>query len=149
MEICVLSDMQLNSISEWQEAIDSEGFELRLSQHESFSDMKGFLPLILRTEPTGFECFHVSPRELIETYDNIQFGHEWKFAIELLWEGDHTQMQAACMAAAAYARATSGVVFDPQASQVLSAAHAFEMVQDNERFVSGLKTEQRNSQDQS
>lgn len=149
MEICVLSDSQLNSISEWQQAIDGEGFALRLSQHESFSEIKGFLPSTLRTEPTGFECFHVSPQELIETYDDIQFGHEWKYAIELLWGGDPIQMQAVCMAATAYARATSGVVFDPQAGQLLNAAQAFQVVQDNERVLPGLKTDQRNSGDRS
>lgn len=139
MEICVLSDTKLNSISEWQRAIDLEGFLLRLSQDIAFSELNGFLPSTLRDQDTGFEFFHVDPRELIETYDNVQFGREWTYAIELLWGGDFTEMQAACMAATAYARATSGIVFDPQASQLLTASQAFEMVQDNERVQPQLE----------
>jgi len=31
MQICVFSDRTLGSIAEWQQAIDAEGFRLRLS----------------------------------------------------------------------------------------------------------------------
>ncbi len=143
MEICVLSDTKLNSISEWQQAIDVEGFALQLSRDGQFTELNGFLPSILRDKQTGFECYHVSPRELFDTYDNIQFGREWKYALELVWGGNFTEMQAACMAATAYARATSGIVFDPQASQLLTASQAFEVVQDNERVLPQLEARAR------
>lgn len=139
MEICILSDIQLKSISEWQQAVDLEGFPLRLCYEKPFAELRGFVPSILRDKQTGFECYHVDPRELIETYDDIQFGREWKYAIELVWGGNFAEMQAACMAAAAYARATSGIVFDPQASQLLTASQAVEMVQDNERVLPQLE----------
>jgi hypothetical protein len=139
MEICVLSDTQLNSIFEWQQAIDVEGFALRLSYDQPFAELNGFLPSILRDKKTGFECYHVDPRELVATYDNIQFGRDWKYALELVWGGDFTEMQAASIAAAAYAGATSGIVFDPQASELLTASQAFEAVRDNERVLPQLK----------
>lgn len=145
MEICVLSDTKLCSISEWQRAIDHEGFALRLSQEGLFAELDGFLPSMLQDKQTGFECYHVDPQELIETYDNVQFGREWKYAIELLWGGDFGEMQAACMAAAAYARATSGIVFDPQAGQLLTASQAVQVVQDNERGLSQLLPERQES----
>jgi hypothetical protein len=143
MEICVFSDTQLNSISEWQQAIDVEGFALQLSHDEPLAGLSGFLPSILRDKRTGFECYHVDPRELVNTYDNIEFGREWKYALELVWGGDFTEMQAACMAATAYARATSGIVFDPQASQLLTASQAFEVVHDNERVLPELEAQKR------
>jgi hypothetical protein len=149
MEICILSDIRLTSISEWQQAVDLEGFPLRLCDEKPFAELRGFLPSILRDRQTGFECYHVDARELIETYDNIQFGREWKYAIELVWGGDFAEMQAACMAATAYARATSGIVFDPQASRLLTASQAVEMVQDNERVLPRLQAETGKSEDRS
>jgi hypothetical protein len=103
MEMSVLSDRRLNSISEWQDAISAEGFPLRLSDSRTFMDVKGFLSATLLEEKTGFECYHADPRELFDTYDNIEFDHEWKFALTFVWGGNFTQMQAAWVAATAYA----------------------------------------------
>ena len=135
MEICVLSHAQLSSISEWQNAIDTEGFPLRLSDNRNFVDVKGFLPAVLKEQKTGFECYHADSRELFETYDNIQFDREWKYVLAFVWGGNFTEMQAAWMAATAYARATAGVVFDEEACRILTASEAFEMVQDNARIM--------------
>jgi hypothetical protein len=133
MEICVLTNFRLNSISEWQKAIDAEGFPLLLSDVSTFADIKGFLSATLRDEKTGFECYHVDPRELFDTYDNIQFGGEWNYVLAFVWGGDFAQMKAVWMASTAYARATGGVVFDEEAGEILTASQAFEVVQDNER----------------
>jgi hypothetical protein len=141
MEICVFSDSRPDSISDWQNAVNAEGFALRLKDDEPLAEVSGFLPASLRGRQTGFECYHVDAREMIDTYQNIQFGRQWKYALVLVWGGDFAEMQAACMAATAYARATSGIVFDPQASQLLSASQAFEMVQDNERVLPQLEAE--------
>lgn len=128
LEVCVFSDASLASMSDWQKAIDAEGFALRLSDDEPFAEVNGFLPASLSDKKTGFECYHVDPREMIDTYENIQFGRDWKYALVLVWGGDFAEMQAAWMAATAYARATSGLVFDPQASYLLTASQALEMV---------------------
>ena len=135
MEISVLSDAQLSSISEWQHAIDAEGFGLRLSGTLSFSELGGFLPSYLHDKKTGFECHRVPAREIIDTYDNIEFEHDWKYGLVFVWGGNFTEMQAAWMAATAYARATSGIVFDEQAGQLLTPPQALEVVRDNERAI--------------
>jgi hypothetical protein len=135
MEICVLSDAQLNSMSEWQHVIDAEGFLLRLSSRRPFPELAGFLPSHLRDERTGFECHHVPAKEMIETYADIDFKHKWKYALVFVWGGNNRAMKAAWMAATAYARATAGIVFDPQAGQLFSAAEALEVVKDNERVM--------------
>jgi hypothetical protein len=85
MEICVLSDKQLSSISEWQDAIETAGFPLRLSFGGLFSELGGFLPAFLYNKRTGFECYHVELKELTETYPNIQFDHEWKYVLAFVW----------------------------------------------------------------
>ena len=138
MEISVLSDERLNSINEWQHAIDAAGFPLRLLGRRKFADVKGFLPATLREKQTGFECYHSDPRELFETYDDdVHFDHDWKYVLAFVWGGDFVAMQAAWMAAAAYARATSGAVFDEEAGQILTAADALAVVQDMVRGRTG------------
>jgi len=40
IEIFVLSDKRLGTIAEWQQAIASEGFDLRLDTSRPFEDLK-------------------------------------------------------------------------------------------------------------
>lgn len=137
MEISVLSDVQLNSMSEWQQAIDAEGFALRLSGNRSFAKLGGFLPSYLQNEKTAFECHHVPAKELIDTYDNIEFGHDWKYALAFVWGGNLAEMQAAWMAAASYAQATGGVVFDEEAGELLKPSEALVVIQNMTRRKGG------------
>jgi len=114
MEIWVLSDTQLNSIAEWQAAIDLESYPLQLSADATLAKLRGFLPMQLRGERAGCECFHDPVDELITTYSNVDFGHAWKCALGFRWGGSFTEMQCAWMAATAYAAATNGIVVDDQ-----------------------------------
>jgi len=122
-------------MSEWQHAIDAEGFALNLSDARSFAKLRGLLPSYLHNENAGFECHHVPANEMIDTYDNVEFDHEWKYALVFVWGGNYTDMEAAWMAATAYARATSRIVFDPQAGQLFSVSEALKVVKDNERLM--------------
>jgi hypothetical protein len=140
MEITVLSDQRLSSIMERQRAIDAEGFPLRLSADERLTSVNEFLPATIGDEKIGFECYHVDAKEMIETDDEIEFGRQWKHALVLVWGGDFTEMQATWIAAAAYARVTSGIVFDPQASKLFDASQALEVVQQN-KLVLQLEAE--------
>jgi hypothetical protein len=54
MELHVLSDRPLNSVAEWQRAIDREGFQLRLSSDIQFATASGMLPVTLEGKQTGF-----------------------------------------------------------------------------------------------
>lgn len=131
MQIYVLSDVRLKSISEWQNAIGREGFPLLLDDEDprELSEITCFVSAILEQKRTGFECYH--------SY-GVRFDRDWKYVLELVWGGDFTEMQAATMAATAYARATSGIVFDPQAGQFLTASKAFEAVQEDARILAEL-----------
>ena len=44
IEIFVLSDRALGTIAEWQQAIDAEGFDLRLDTSRPFNALSGHLP---------------------------------------------------------------------------------------------------------
>jgi hypothetical protein len=131
MELFVLSDRKLASIDEWQQAIDREGFPLRLSVETPLSDVNGFLPAALRGAQTGFECDHWDAGSLITYYADVDFGHNWNYALAFRWRGsDVDEMQAAWMAGAAYARATDGVVFDLESGQVMTPPAAAQVCSD-------------------
>jgi len=114
MELFVLSDRQLNSVADWQAAIDSEGYPLRLEGNMPIEALKGFLPATLRSTKTGFECNPWPAREFMDEIPNVNFGHDWGYVLAFRWGGNLSQVPAVWMAAAAYAAATDGVVLDEE-----------------------------------
>lgn len=125
IEIHVLSDQRLPSIAEWQKAISSEGFELRLSADVQFDEMSGFIPAFLAGKQSGFECYHDDARELMQAYvDNVEFNRTWKHALSFRWGSLMHEAVSAYMAATAYARTTGGVVFDPQDGKIMTPAES-------------------------
>lgn len=135
MELFVLSNMQLESIGAWQGAIDAENFPLRLNDDRPLDVLKGFLPVLLRGIRTGFECSHWPAEVFMRGRPNVNFDHEWRRVLTFRWGGDLNQLQSAWMAAAAYAKATGGIVFDDEEAKVHTAAEALEMVKDIERGI--------------
>ena len=136
MELWVFSDTQLNSIGEWQVAIDAEDYPLKLDDKAPFKSIRGFLPAYLRGELTGFECYHDDASGLIGGNSDLNFGHDWKYVLAFRWAGSKANEQrAAWMAGVAYARATEGVIFDDQEAKFRSATEAREVVRDVERDI--------------
>jgi hypothetical protein len=129
MELWVFSDRQLNSIGEWQAAVDGEGYPLRLSADVSFETLYGFLPCYLRVERTRFENYHDDAGELIRCNPRIHFDHEWKYAPGFRWLGSKVnEARAAWMAATAYAQTTGGMIIDDQEARFHNAAEARQVV---------------------
>ncbi len=130
MELFVLSDQQLKSIAEWQGAIDREGYSLRLDGRKSIENLRGFLPAQLRGTETGFECGCWSVSKLLGAFPGANFGQEWKYVLSFRWGGDLTQLESAWIAAAAYAQATDGVVFDEQDGRIKTPDEARAVVRE-------------------
>jgi hypothetical protein len=130
MEIYALSDRRLNSIAAWQHAIDAERFPfpLRLSGEAAFADLSGFLPARYENTASGFECDHWAPRSIINDYPNIDFGHAWKYALAFRFGIRPGELESAWMAAAAYARATGGVVFDTEEGRLFQPDEAVQLI---------------------
>ena len=114
MSLHIFSDKQVNSIAEWQAAIDREGYPLQLSPEMIFGRLSGFFPMHLRGELTGFECYHEDLADVQENViPDIDLGHEWKFALGFVWLGSsEKELLAAWMAATAYSQETGGIIFD-------------------------------------
>jgi hypothetical protein len=141
MEIHALSDRQLTSIAEWQQAIDAEGFGLRLSAARPFESLKGFLPAHSGEEKTGFECYHDDARELLAAYSAFDFGRPWKFVLSFRWSANLAACLAAYMAATAYAKATDGVVFEAEESRILAPQQALDCTRQIEKDLPAVQAE--------
>jgi hypothetical protein len=144
MELFVLSDKRLNSVVEWQAAIDGEGYPLRLAGDKPIEALKGFLPAQLRDRKTGFECNLWPAGEFMREMSGVNFGHEWKHVLAFRWGGNLNQVPAVWMAATAYAKATDGVVFDEEDGKIHSAADAQAIVGDIEREMPEMEALLRN-----
>lgn len=128
MEIFVLSGRRLNSIAEWQRAVDSEGFALQLSAETPFAQLSGFLPVSYDNAPSGFECDHWEPRCVADENPTTAFGHAWKYALAFRFGGRTGELESAWIAATAYARATAGVVFDTEENRIFQPDEAVQLI---------------------
>lgn len=144
-DIYVLSDRQLTSMSEWQRAINAECFPLLLDANRPFAKLRGFLPATFDREKAGFECDHWSADILIAELSDVDFGHRWEHALAFRFSGDFRDGVSAFAAAAAYAKATDGVLFDGESGEVMPPSQALReartMVRDlpaNEAWALGL-----------
>lgn len=135
LEMYVLSNRQLGSIDAWQRAIDAEGFHLRLSTETPFASLRGFLPAWWNDKQAGFECDHWPVGDVVETSPQIDLRGPWAHALAFRWGADLNACHGANMAAAAYARATDGVVFEPQAGVIWSPAEAVEHARAEEKTL--------------
>lgn len=140
MEIFVLSDERLNSISEWQKSIDTEGFLLRLSD----ADPKRNLIAYLGTEQTSIEYNVQDFGEMKDAYSHINFGHNWLYAVTFTWSSDFAEEIASWMAATAYARATNGVIFDEQEGKIFTPEEAFKITRETEQRRPAMEAVLRN-----
>jgi hypothetical protein len=135
IEIFVLSDRRLASMADWQQAIDREGFDLRLDQSRPIDALGGHLPAQRGEQHAGFECDHFDPAELLDQEElaDIDFGRRWTQMLAFRFGGDFFALWGAFAAAAAYARATGGVVFDSESGEVLQPDKAADAAREIER----------------
>ncbi len=118
VDFYVLCTRRLASLEEWQTSIHELGFDLTITSQCNVASMEGFLPATLRGVEAGFECCPLSAEELTETYDDIDFGGSWPFAYAM-YTTSFGGCVGALIAAAAIAKLTDGLAFDPQESLVM------------------------------
>ncbi|NGX98851.1 MAG: hypothetical protein G4V63_27690 [Candidatus Afipia apatlaquensis] len=135
MELYVLSDVQLPSIAAWQQAIDVDGFPLRLFTGRPFAELRGVLPVQLKGRQTAFECDHWNAVELMTELSDVDFGRRWKFVLAFRWTGNPYEGIAAYMAGGAYAKATGGIVFDCEEGKIISPERTGEIAGEIERDI--------------
>jgi hypothetical protein len=124
MHVFVFSDTRLMSMLEWQRSINQEQFQVLLPSDVPIADIHGFLPVRLNESTTGFECDYRDVSHVMSLYREVDFGRQWNYCLSFRSRGDLDEWFAANIAAAAYAAATNGIVFDPQDSLVMSSQEA-------------------------
>lgn len=135
MELYVLSDHRLATMAAWQQAIDADGTPLRLSTEQPFARLNGVLPAEWRGKQTAFECVHWDADELMTELSDIDFGHRWKHVLALRMTSKPYEVIAAYAGGAAYARATSGIVFDCEEGKIISPQRAGEIARELEESI--------------
>lgn len=133
IQLCVFSDSHLSSTGDWQQSIEAEGFPLWLSAGQFLNKQSGALTALLRENPVSLQYRMRDAGGMIRFYKEIDFGHDWTYVLTLPWISGLDGLDAAWMAATAYARATSGIVFDPQEGKVFNPAEALKVIKDMER----------------
>lgn len=132
LEMYVLSSRQLRSIDEWQRAADDLQFPIKLSNEVEFHRVRGFLPVLWKGRSTGFECDHWSSADIAEVIAEHRIDPNLKYVLAFRWGGDFNELVAALQAAAAYATATEGVVFDCEEGKVDSAIRTVQIARETE-----------------
>jgi hypothetical protein len=103
------------------------------------------LPAAFERKASGFTCDHCNAGDLIEAMADVDFGRSWQYALAFGFSGDFRDGVSAFAAAAAYAKATDGVLFDGESGEVMPPQQALReartMARDlpaNEAWLHGL-----------
>ena len=59
---------------------------------------------------------------------NEHFNHRWTFVLGFRWRGDFDELEAAWMAATAYAAGTGGMIFDHEEGKIFTSERARDFV---------------------
>jgi hypothetical protein len=147
MEIYVLSDRVLDSMIEWQRAIDAEKFptSVRLFNGTTVALLSGLLPARYGSGNSGFECDHWAVQSIFDDYP-AALDRPWRYALAFRFGSRPGELESAWMAATAYARATGGVIFDTEEARVFqpddAAALVHHIIQNRSRIdVEALQSE--------
>lgn len=140
-EIFVFSDRQLGSITEWQQAIDKEGFALRLSTSGLSDEVSGRVPARFGHDDAGFECDQADSAALMARYPDVDFGHAWKFVRAFRSGPELKPNIASWIGAVIFANVTGGKVFDPQEGKLYAPEDVLSSLREVERDILQVEDE--------
>ena len=132
MEMYVFSDRTIGSMTEWQNAIYEDGFDIKLYEGAIFEELDGFLPMRLDGAGTGVEVSPADGATEIDALeqDGVAFDHKWQHALAFCWGGDLRELIVAQASAASYARATQGVIYDFEEGKFFSPTEMLELARE-------------------
>ena len=120
MELYVFSDRQLNSIADWNAALAAQNFPVIIQDDRPLASFNGHQPTQLRGRDVWIEYNHWDAAEFLAEDERVKADKPWKYLLAFRWNFDFYAAPAAYMAAAAYARATEGIVLDDQEAAFIS-----------------------------
>jgi hypothetical protein len=106
----------------WQQAIRDAGFPVELDTDIDPDTFSGFLPCKLRGALSGFEYFATRLSEAEAAGAGAPAGAD--FCVTLVTHSDLREFACSAAAAGALARASGGLLVDPQSGESVAAADA-------------------------
>ena len=133
MELFVFSDKRPETIMEWNTTLAEMGFSVVIDDSRSIAELSGSQPTKLRDRNVWIEYDHFDPAKFFEGQDYVRMERDWKYLLAFRFGGDLYALTAVLMAAAAYAKATDGVVLDEYEPVFRSWQQVAQMAIDNDR----------------
>lgn len=133
VEVYVLSNKLLYSTNALQSNIDQLGFQLTVLTDRDWTVARGHVSASWKGQEAGFECSPAQLAGLKETYA-LNLGGPWDHAICFRF-GTLPGCAGALIAAAAYAHATNGVLFETEDLKIFSPSDAITHARESELEV--------------
>ena len=126
--VCVfLRDAELLRFEDWQRALDEAGSGVRL-EDISPRDHSGFWPALFNGQPCGFE-YSFAPIDADSEDDFRSHIGDRDRVVDFVWHGNELDMRAGLQAAAALAKLTDGIYFDPQGGGFAQGENVYQLLQ--------------------
>ncbi|MCJ2083029.1 hypothetical protein [Methylobacterium sp. J-090] len=124
----VLSTRSLETIGEWQAAVDALGFKLTFEGQadERIEDLFGHLPVVWQGHEAGFECLpgdEDAAQDFVEDEEAARLGGPWTQILEISYVG-LANIAGVAIAGAVYAHATGGIFWEGEEGVRVSAEEA-------------------------
>jgi hypothetical protein len=110
-ELFVFSDKRPDTVAEWNATLADIGFDVVIDAGR-VADLSGSQPTKLRGHDVWIEYDHFDAAKFFEDQDYVKKERDWKYLLAFRWGSDIYAHPAVFMVAAAYAKATDGVVLD-------------------------------------
>ena len=124
----VLSTRALETIGEWQAAIDAHGFKLTLGgeAEERIEALFGHLPVVWQGHEAGFECLpggEDAAEDFVDDEEEARLGGPWTQILEISYVG-LANIAGVAIAGAVYAHATGGIFWEGEEGVRIDAGEA-------------------------
>jgi hypothetical protein len=128
----------LPTISEWQQAIDGLGFNVKLDPSVDPATHSGYWPAVFEDRETGFEFYLDTSKDVLRHYSHIKskVGGS-KFCASFVLHSDMLELGAASAAAAALTSLTNGVWFYADGDVLYDASEAIASARQDVKMVTG------------
>ena len=110
---------RLPSLKEWQVALDAENIEIIIEDVGDLREYSGYLPVIYKGEPSGFEWYFMTAEEMFPDETPDWLGGR-THAVDLRTFSDMREFYCAMVAGALLGRLANAVAWDDAAQNAVS-----------------------------
>ena len=131
------------SPSKWQEAIKSNGFDMKLDTEFDVVSHTGFLPCTYRGQQAGFEYYYSDENsdddfeddEEIDDTEEVEFVGNRDASITLSTSSRILELMTSVIAAGVLCSITDGVLYDTYAGTYFTAKESINWAKENEAEI--------------